>query len=467
MNLSFLHSKDTICALSTSPGTAAIAVVRLSGPRSISICDVLFRSRKENFTLTEAESHTIHFGDLYDNDDILDEVVVSVFRAPRSYTGEDIVEISCHGSLYIQQRVLELLIGAGARLAGPGEFTFRAFMHGRFDLSQAEAVADLVAANSESSHQLAIQQMRGGFSKKIARLRARLIEFASLIELELDFSEEDVEFANRDELKRLLEAIKMEIEHLKQSFELGNVMKHGIPVAIAGKTNVGKSTLLNALLNEERAIVSDIPGTTRDAIEDTISIQGVLFRFIDTAGIRHSDEPIENIGIGRTFEKMNQAAVVLYVFDITTASEEEIDEALEDIRNQLTDPDKVIIPIANKTDMLTEAPHTFKKLVEMETIFISAKRNENINLITDKLIHTQHNGKPHDQTIVYSLRHFEALSKAAESIENIERGFAENTPSDLVAIDIRQALHYLGSITGEVTNNELLENIFGKFCIGK
>lgn len=467
MNLDFLHSEDTICALSTSPGVGAIAVIRLSGPKAIDITDGLFKSKKETFTLTNVESHTLHFGDFYDQEKVLDEVVVSVFKAPHSYTGEDVTEISCHGSIYIQQRVLELLIDSGARLAAPGEFTFRAFMHGRFDLSQAEAVADLIASNSESAHQLAIQQMRGGFSKKIARLRARLIEFASLIELELDFSEEDVEFANRGELKRLLEAIKSEIEHLKQSFELGNVMKHGIPVAIAGNTNVGKSTLLNALLNEEKAIVSDIPGTTRDAIEDTISIQGVLFRFIDTAGIRHTDEPIETIGIGRTFEKMNQAAVVLYIFDITTASEDEIDEALDDIRNQLHDPDKVIVPIANKTDLLTEAPHTFKKLVEMETIFISAKRNENINLITDKLLQTTHNGISHDQTIVYSLRHFDALSKAGQSIENIENGFAEDIPSDLVAIDIRQALHYLGTITGEVTNDELLANIFGKFCIGK
>lgn len=467
MNLDFLHSEDTICALSTSPGVGAIAVIRLSGPKAISITDGLFKSKRDSFTLTKVESHTLHFGDFYDQGNVLDEVVVSIFKAPHSYTGEDVIEISCHGSLYIQQRVLELLIEAGARLAAPGEFTFRAFMHGRFDLSQAEAVADLIASNSESSHQLAMQQMRGGFSQKIARLRARLIEFASLIELELDFSEEDVEFANRDELKHLLEAIKSEIEHLKQSFELGNVMKHGIPVAIAGNTNVGKSTLLNALLNEEKAIVSEIPGTTRDAIEDTISIQGVLFRFIDTAGIRHTDEPIETIGIGRTFEKMNQAAVVLYVFDITTASEDEIDEALDDIRSQLHDSEKVIIPIANKTDLLTEAPHTFKKLVEMETIFISAKRNENINLITDKLLHTTHNGSPHDQTIVYSLRHFDALSKAGQSIENIEKGFAEEIPSDLVATDIRQALHYLGTITGEVTNDELLANIFGKFCIGK
>jgi tRNA modification GTPase len=309
--------------------------------------------------------------------------------------------------------------------------------------------------------------MRGGFSQKISSLRARLIDFASLIELELDFSEEEVEFADRTELFKLLTAIKTEIENLKSSFALGNVMKHGIPVAIAGRPNVGKSTLLNALLNEERALVSEIPGTTRDAIEDTISIQGVNFRFIDTAGLRHSEDIVENMGIERTFEKMNQAMVVLYVFDITTASEDEIDEAIAEIRTQLEDSDKQIIPVANKTDMLLEAPHSFKKLVELDTLFVSAKRNENINLITERLLSTANAQEMGDQTIVYSLRHFEALTRAGQSIESIEKGFADGIPSDLVAIDIRQALHHLGTITGQVTTDELLGNIFGKFCIGK
>jgi tRNA modification GTPase len=378
-----------------------------------------------------------------------------------------VVEISCHGSVYVQQKILELLLLGGARLAEPGEFTMRAFMNGRFDLSQAEAVADLIASNSEASHKLAINQMRGGFSQKISSLRARLIDFASLIELELDFSEEEVEFADRTELFKLLTAIKTEIENLKSSFALGNVMKHGIPVAIAGRPNVGKSTLLNALLNEERALVSEIPGTTRDAIEDTISIQGVNFRFIDTAGLRHSEDIVENMGIERTFEKMNQAMVVLYVFDITTASEDEIDEAIAEIRTQLEDSDKQIIPVANKTDMLLEAPHSFKKLVELDTLFVSAKRNENINLITERLLSTANAQEMGDQTIVYSLRHFEALTRAGQSIESIEKGFADGIPSDLVAIDIRQALHHLGTITGQVTTDELLGNIFGKFCIGK
>ena len=467
MNLSFLSAKDTICALSTPPGAGAIAIIRLSGPEAIDAAGRYFRPLRKGLIFKETESHTAHFGTFNDKDDVLDEVLITTFRAPHSYTGEDVVEVSCHGSVYIQQRIIEIFLKHGIRLAEPGEFTLRAFMNGRFDLSQAEAVADLIASNSESSHKLAINQMRGGFSEKIRELRARLVDFASLIELELDFSEEDVEFADRTELTRLLQTIRQEIERLTSSFALGNVMKHGIPVAIAGKPNVGKSTLLNALLNEERAIVSDIPGTTRDAIEDTISIKGVTFRFIDTAGLRHTSEPVETIGIERTYEKMNQASVVLYVFDINTTSEKEIDEAIADIRTQLNDPGKEIIPVANKTDMLTEAPHSFKKLVELDTLFVSAKRNENINLITERLLKSVHSGETGDQTIVYSLRHYEALTRAALSIESVEKGMVSGIPSDLIAIDIRQALHHLGSITGEISTEELLGNIFGKFCIGK
>ncbi|MHC1774018.1 MAG: tRNA uridine-5-carboxymethylaminomethyl(34) synthesis GTPase MnmE [Lentimicrobium sp.] len=467
MNHALFNINDTICALSTPAGAGAIGIIRLSGPDSVALCRLFFKSGNAAIDLDKVPSHTVHFGKFNDGDRLIDEVLVTVFRNPHSYNGQDIVEISCHGSVYIQQRILELLLSAGARLAEPGEFTLRGFLNGKFDLSQAEAVADLIASNSESSHRLAMSQMRGGFSAKIGELRARLVDFASLIELELDFSEEDVEFADRTALFQLLEKIKREIDSLKSSFALGNVMKHGIPVAIVGKPNVGKSTLLNALLNEERAIVSDIPGTTRDAIEDTISIQGVTFRFIDTAGLRHSVDVIENIGIGRTYEKMNQASVVLYIFDITSATEKEIDQAIAEIRAQLEDPEKQIIPVANKTDMLTEAPHSFKRLVELDTLFVSAKRNENINLITERLLKSAHRGETGDQTIVYSLRHYEALTRAAQSIESIEKDFADNIPSDLIATDIRQALHHLGSITGEVTNDELLGNIFGKFCIGK
>lgn len=467
MNLNFLSSNDTICALSTPAGMGAIAVIRISGPEAVEKAALFFKPAHGNRKLEEVPPHTVVFGTFEDGHGIIDEVLVTVFRAPHSYTGEDVVEISCHGSIFIQQKIIEVLLQSGLRLAEAGEFTLRAFMHNKFDLTQAEAVADLIASNSESSHKLAINQMRGGFSEKIRELRARLVDFASLIELELDFSEEDVEFADRKRLHELLSTIKTEIENLKSSFALGNVMKHGIPVAIAGKPNVGKSTLLNALLNEEKAIVSEIPGTTRDVIEDVITIKGVTFRFIDTAGLRHTVEPIETIGIERTYEKMSQAAVVLYVFDITTASAKEIDDAIADIRIQLNDPEKQIIPVANKTDMLLEAPHTFKKLVELDTLFISAKRNENINLIVERLLKTAHSGETSDKTIVYSLRHYEALTRAGISIDNVEKGFEENIPTDLIATDIRQALHFLGSITGEVTTEELLGNIFGKFCIGK
>lgn len=467
MNVSYLSTSDTICAISSAQGMGAIALVRLSGQKAIEIADKLFKPAAEKDTLNNIAPHTALFGRLYDNDELLDEVVVTAFKHPNSYTGQDVVEISCHGSIYIQQRIIELLIKNGARLAQPGEFTFRAFVAGKMDLSQAEAVADLIASNSETSHQMALKQMRGGFSSKIGELRARLVHFASLIELELDFSEEDVEFANRKELKKLLKAIHQEIDSLKASFALGNVMKHGIPVAIAGKPNVGKSTLLNALLNEERALVSEIPGTTRDAIEDTINIEGLNFRFIDTAGLRYTEDTIEIMGIGRTYEKLNQAWIVLYMFDINETSEEEIDEAITEIRQQLQDPHKQIIPIANKTDLLTESPHGFTRLVELDTLFVSAKRNENINLITERLLEAVQINKLTDQTIVYNLRHFEALDNAASSIRAVCEGFKKNLPSDLIAIDIKQALHHLGTITGEVTNEEILGNIFSRFCIGK
>lgn len=468
MNVSYLSTNDTICAISTAQGMGAIAVIRLSGQKALEIADRIFKPAFEKETPLSMQPHTARFGRIYENDtDLLDEVVLTTFKQPNSYTGQDIVEISCHGSVYIQQKLIELLIKEGARMAQPGEFTFRAFMNGKMDLSQAEAVADLVASNSETSHQMALKQMRGGFSSKISELRARLVHFASLIELELDFSEEDVEFANRKELKKLLKAIHHEIDSLKSSFALGNVMKQGIPVAIAGKPNVGKSTLLNALLNEERALVSEIPGTTRDAIEDTINIEGINFRFIDTAGLRHTEDVVETMGIGRTYEKLNQAWIVLYVFDINETSEDEIDEAIADIRQQLDDPHKTIIPIANKTDMLTESPHGFSRLVELDTLFVSAKRTENINLITERLLDAVQVNKLTDQTIVYNLRHFEALDKASDSIDAVCEGFKKDLPSDLIAIDIRQALHFLGTITGEVTNEEILGNIFSRFCIGK
>ncbi len=467
MNISYLKSTDTICAISTAPGMGAIALVRLSGNQSIDIVNQLFKPSKGKEILSDIPSHKATFGRIYADNELLDEVVVTVFRQPESYTGQDLVEISCHGSVYIQQKLIDLLLQKGARTAKAGEFTFRAFMNGKMDLSQAEAVADLISSKSEVSHKMALKQMRGGFSGKISELRARLIHFASLIELELDFSEEDVEFVDRTELKKLLKTILHEVEHLMESFSLGNVMKQGIPVAITGRPNVGKSTLLNTLLNEERALVSEIPGTTRDAIEDTISINGIEFRFIDTAGLRFTEDTVESMGINRTYEKMNQAWIVLYVFDITDTSEEEIDEAIADIKQQLDDANKIIIPVANKTDLLEEAPHSFQRLVDLNTLFISAKRNENINLINERLLEAVQLNKLTDQTIVYSLRHFEALRGAIESIKSTCNGFKKNLPSDLIAIDIKQALHHLGTITGEVTNEEILDNIFSRFCIGK
>lgn len=465
--LNTLADNDTICALSTPAGTGAIAVIRLSGPDSFSICKKVFTPRKRSIDLELAPSHAVYFGDIKSDVEIIDEVLISIFRAPHSYTAENIVEISCHGSMYIQQSILELLLIKGARLAKPGEFTMRAFLNGKFDLSQAEAVADLIAANSTASHQLAINQMRGGFSSKIKELRGNLLDFASLIELELDFSEEDVEFADRTQLNTLLDTIEVETSRLADSFRVGNVLKNGIPVAIVGKTNVGKSTLLNALLNEERAIVSEIPGTTRDTIEDTLILNGMMFRFIDTAGLRDSEDIIENIGIERTMQKLEQAAIVLYVFDLNEITIEELNETLTDLHTQFSLDEKKVILIGNKTDELLEIPKHFIDLVDHETIFISAKRKENINLIIDSLLKSVENSEAISDTLVTNARHYEALTLALADIQRVKDAFKQQLPSDLVAIDIRQALYHLGEISGEVTNNEILGNIFGQFCIGK
>ncbi len=464
---------DTICALATPPGTSAIAVIRLSGPGSFVVCESIFVPVNKKQKLSDVESHTLHYGTIINNGNQVDDVLVSVFKNPKSYTGEDSIEISCHGSPYIQQKIIELLLNNGARMAKPGEFTLRAFLNGKFDLSQAEAVADLIASNSESSHDLALNQMRGGFSNRIKELRQQLVNFASLIELELDFSEEDVEFADRKELQKLLDSLKEEVVKLLDSFSIGQVLKKGIPVAIVGQPNVGKSTLLNAILNEEKAIVSEIPGTTRDTIEDTIILNGVSFRFIDTAGIRESQDKIEAIGIERTFEKIDQAKIILYVFDISETK-------CHDVRNTLTEfkqhirhlpngdsKDKKFILIANKTDELIESPENFKKMVEMECIFVSAKRKENVNLILEKLSDYIEKESISDNTVVSNSRHYGALKNSLDAIESINSAFQENIPSDLIAIDIKRALHNLGEITGEITTNEILGNIFSKFCIGK
>lgn len=462
------NRSDTICALSTPPGIGAIAIVRISGPESISISSLFFKSRKINFTVQQFESHTAHFGYLSTKNEVIDEVVLTIFRNPHSYTGDDIIEISCHGSEYVQQRILEVLIDAGARMARAGEFTMRAFLNGKLDLSQAEAVADLISSRSKVAHDLALSQMRGGFSLKIKEMRSQLLDFASLIELELDFSEEDVEFADRGKLKKLMGGIIEEMGKLASSFSLGNVIKKGIPVAIVGKPNVGKSTLLNALLNEERAIVSEIPGTTRDTIEDTFTIHGITFRFIDTAGLRsHTTDAIETIGITRTYEKIKEASVILYLFDISTITADEIDELKIEFRDHIDDPEKHFMLIGNKTDLMLETPQHITALFDLETIFISAKRKENINLIIERLLKTVKSANIGDQSIVSNARHYHSIKSTLIALNEAAKGLEENIPTDLIATDIRSALHHLGEITGEVTTEDILGNIFGKFCVGK
>jgi len=465
--MSKITTTDTICALSTPPGMGAIAVIRLSGPDSFEVISRVFRPADKSLDIRTAQSHTIHFGILGTESSILDEVLVSLFRAPHSYTGEDVIEISCHGSVFIQKTTLELLLSQGLRLAKPGEFTLRAFMNRKFDLSQAEAVADLIASHSDTSHDLAINQMRGGFSKKISALRQSLVEFTALIELELDFSEEHMIFADRNDLTSLLDKIEFELSLLVKSFSLGNVIKNGIPVAIIGKPNVGKSTLLNAILNEEKAIVSEIPGTTRDAIEDTIVIGGYSFRFIDTAGLRAAEDKIESIGIERTWEKISEAAIILYVFDAPEQSFADVMESLSDFKEISPDKKLHLILIGNKMDKLKTLPKGFKDFVEHETIFVSGKRKENIHLIAEHLQKIVDTANISDKTIVSNSRHYEALQKALESIQSVRSGLNTGISPDLLTIDIRSALYHLGEITGEVTTDEILGTIFSRFCIGK
>lgn len=459
-------NKDTIVALATAQGTAAIGVIRLSGPQAISICEGVFRTRKlQPKTLHDKNSHTLHFGVIALNDLVLDEVVVSLYKNPHSYTGEDVIEISCHGSPYIQQQILHLLVKGGARMAEPGEFTMRAFMNGKLDLSQAEAVADLIASNSGASHQVAMQQMRGGFSEKIQVLREHLINFASLIELELDFAEEDVEFANRDDLKKLLYTIQGISQRLIDSFEVGNVIKNGIPVAIVGKPNAGKSTLLNTLLDEDRAIVSEIPGTTRDTIEDEITIDGILFRFIDTAGIRATTDAVEGIGVGKTFEKMKQSAIVLYVFDVHEITIRALNEALDEVMPQIGNAQLLLV--GNKMDMedLTYIQDEFK---DFDVLFISAKEKLYIEDLKARLVGLFDNRTVNvTETVVTNARHVEALRNTNGAVSRVIDGLNQNLTGDLLAADIRLALAYLGEITGQISNEDLLSNIFSKFCIGK
>jgi len=457
------YSTETICALATAPGIGAIAIIRLSGENAISICNKVFKGKD----LTQVETHTVHFGTIRDGGKIIDEVLVSVFKGEKSFTGENSIEISTHGSPFIQQKVIQLLIKNGAKSAGPGEFTMRAFLNGKLDLSQAEAVADVIAANSESSHELAMSQMRGGFSNEINKLREELIHFASLIELELDFGEEDVEFADRDDLKELVEKLQKALTILIKSFDYGNVIKSGVPVAIIGEPNVGKSTLLNTLLNEDKAIVSDIAGTTRDAIEDEMIISGISFRFIDTAGIRETTDTVESIGIEKTFEKIDEASVVMLLVDASTITKDQLHADVKKVEDRIKGKNKRLIVIANKIDKAgTEINSKFEGL--QNVIFISAKEKDNVTAIENKLFEYVNSGAlQNNDVVVTNVRHFEALTKANEALTKVLEGLSVNITGDFLAMDIRQSLHFLGEITGEITTDDLLDNIFSKFCIGK
>lgn len=458
---------ETIVALATAPGTGAIAVIRLSGENAINIAASLFHSVSGK-DLSKQKSHTVHLGHLKDGTRIVDEVLATVFHNPNSYTGEDVVEFSCHGSPYIQQEIIQLCIKKGCRMAQPGEFTLRAFLNGKMDLSQAEAVADLIASESAASHQLAMQQMRGGFSNEIDKLREELLNFASLIELELDFSEEDVEFADRKAFQELITKITHVIKRLIDSFAIGNVLKNGIPVAIVGEPNVGKSTLLNALLNDDRAIVSDIAGTTRDTIEDEITIGGVGFRFIDTAGIRETSDRIEGLGIQKTFQKIEQAQVVIYLFDAEKFAESTaaLKLEIETIRNKY--PQKNLIKVANKTDRLTESQLKSLQSEIDNLLLLSAKKGIGIENLQNRLLEFVNTGVlQSNETVVTNSRHYDALVKALEELNKVQHGIDSNLSGDLLAIDLRQALYYLGSITGQVSEDDILGNIFANFCIGK
>jgi len=450
---------DTIVALATPNGTGAIGIIRLSGPDAVTITQKVFKGKN----LTKQASHTIHFGHIVDGGVVLDEVLASLFIAPKSYTRENVVEISCHGSAYIIESVIKLLIKNGARPAQPGEFTLRAFLNGQLDLSQAEAVADLIASNSKASQQAAMSQLRGGFSNQLKGLREQLVNFASLIELELDFSEEDVEFANRDQLKQLIVNILTILSKLIQSFELGNAIKQGINTVIAGRPNAGKSTLLNALLNEERAIVSDIAGTTRDTIEEILNINGVNFRLTDTAGIREATDTIEAIGVQKAYEKINQSAILIYVFDAMEISLADLNADLESLQR----PGFPMLVVTNKIDLLT--PLQVAELPQTESMMhVSAKEKQHIDELKHKIYHTAIKGQlSGDETLVTNIRHLQALQKTEESLSRVLDGIDNPITSEFLAIDIKQALHYLGEITGSVTTDDLLENIFSKFCIGK
>lgn len=453
------YTADTIAAIATPSGQGAIGVIRCSGERAISKINNLFRGKN----LEQVTTHTAHYGTIREEETLLDEGVVTVFRGPQSYTGEDVVEISCHGSPYVLRNVMEALLKQGVRHADAGEFTLRAFLNGKMDLSQAEGVADLIASESKSSRDTAIHQLRGGVSAKIQELRERLLNFSSLLELELDFSEEDVEFANREELQATLDEIYQTVKNLSDSYQMGNVLKEGVSVVIAGRPNAGKSTLLNALLNDERAIVSDIPGTTRDVVEDTLQLQGVKFRFSDTAGIRTSDDTVERIGVQRTMQNLERAHIVIYIFDIEHTSPEDVQADLQEL--QLKTP---YFLVANKIDLGVSEQRKAALQSLGDVVMASSEKGENLDGIRDKLLAMMElHQQTTDKTIVTNLRHYQALSETLDAINDIYQNFNNGISTDFITIDIRRALQSMGEITGEITNDEILGNIFKKFCIGK
>jgi len=455
-------SKETIIALATPNGLGAISVIRISGNDAIIITDKLFKAKNKK-PLSSQKSHTVHLGHIIKDKNELDEVLITIFKGPHSYTGEDTIEISCHGSTYIQQEILDLFVDNGIRIANPGEFTLRAFINGKMDLNQAEAVADLIASENEGSHKLAMQQMKSGFSNDLKKLRSELLHFTSMIELELDFSEEDVEFAERGEFKKLTNKIQSELKTLIDSFKSGNVLKNGISVAIAGKPNAGKSSLLNTLLNEDKAIVSDIPGTTRDSIEDSLIINGIKFRFIDTAGLRETKDIIESKGIEKTKEKISNAKILLYLFDVNDINVNEIKSSLKTFKRD----DLSIILVRNKIDLKNKNKSLLKELNDKEVIEISATNHKSVSVLKKRLVNEVDILNPYTDVIISNSRHYEALKNALKAIQEVNKGLKNNLSGDLLSVDVRRSIQFLGEITGEITNDDVLGNIFAKFCIGK
>ena len=460
-----MTNQDTIIALATPNGLGAISVLRISGKQSISVTEKVFKA-KNNKLLSKQDSHTVHLGHLIKKGHQLDEVLVTLFKGPHSYTGENTIEISCHGSTYIQKEIINLFIDNGIRVANPGEFTLRAFLNGKMDLNQAEAVADLIASENEGSHKLAMQQMKSGFSDDLKKLRAELLHFSSMIELELDFSQEDVEFVERGEFKKLTNKIKLELNTLINSFQSGNVLKNGISVAIAGKPNAGKSSLLNTLLNDEKAIVSDIPGTTRDSIEDSLIIQGINFRFTDTAGLRETTDFIESKGIEKTINKIKNAKILLYLFDANDTNVNEIKSSINNFKRD----DLSIILVRNKIDLINQNSKLLddiKSISKSQLLEIEATDAKSVESLKIRLINEVELLNPYTDIIISNSRHYEALIKALRAIEEVNEGLVDNVSGDLLSVDIRRSIDHLSEITGEITNDDVLGNIFANFCIGK